>query len=167
MDACVEQAEIVEAQILHEAQRAYTWRYAWGAVNDALAIGSFVGMAAVDRSARATWALSGLASVGSAALTLGLPLDVEYAKWAVYRARALPPCARADKLAALRSAYGHDEAWRVEWPWHVVNFIAGAAVGAAIGFGLHRTTDAVTSALGVVAVGELQLVTQPTALARF
>jgi hypothetical protein len=161
---CVASADRLEAAIAREAGRARTWRLVWGYVNDAFAMYSFTALPLVDRPHRIDYAASGVGSVASAALTFGLPLDVEGAARPLYDARALAPCARLEKLRSLRAAYADDERARVTWPWHALNVVLAGAVLALVGGGLGHVVDGLTSAAGTLAVGELQLVTQPTGL---
>ena len=157
-------ADRLEAAIAREAGRARTWRLVWGYVNDAFAMYSFTALPLVDRPYRIDYAASGVGSVASAALTFGLPLDVEGAARPLYDARALAPCARLEKLRSLRAAYADDERARVTWPWHALNVVLAGAVLALVGGGFGHVVDGLTSAAGTLVVGELQLVTQPTGL---
>lgn len=152
-----------EAALRAEASRARTWRYAWAGVNGGLTIGAFVALPLDDREARPDWIVSGVGSGVTVLACWFFPLRVESA---VDELDALPLAARARQLPRLLRESAEDERSRVTWPWHVANFGLSALGGGIIAFGYdHYLSGALTAGVSA-ALGEVQLFTQPTGLAR-
>jgi hypothetical protein len=153
---------LYEAQV-RDAHRARTWRYAWSGINGALAVGSFAIMPFVERDRRIELAVGGVYSTVGAVFTWFVPLEVESAL--DRRGPAVPLCQGLrleEDYAAVAAA---DEAGRVTWPWHALNVGAGALYTAIMGFGLDQWTNGIIDGVLTIAVGETQLLTQPTRLA--
>ena len=151
-----------DSKALHdEAHRARIWRYTWSGVNAGLMVGSFVAVPLVERESRPDWIVSGIGSGVTVLATWLWPLRVE---GAADELDALPRAERAQALPRLSRESGVDEHDRVTWPWHVANFGLSAAAGAIIAFGYqHYASGAITAAAGT-ALGEAQILTQPTGL---
>lgn len=146
-----------------EAHRARAWRYTWSGVNTGLMVGAFVAAPLVERESRPDWIVSGIGSGVTVLATWLWPLRVE---GAADELEALPPAKRAKALPRLLRESAADEHDRVTWPWHVANFGLSAAGGAVIAFGFkHYVSGALTAAAGT-ALGEVQVLTQPTGLPR-
>jgi hypothetical protein len=144
-----------------EADRAWAWRRNWTLINVGVMAGSLGVVPFVDRESRPDWIVSGASSGITALATFIWPLRVESA---AAELEALPPAERARQLPRLWRESAEDEHDRVTWPWHLANFGLSAAAGAVIAFGYrHYASGALTAAAGT-ALGELQIVTQPTRL---
>jgi hypothetical protein len=146
-----------------EADRAWAWRRNWTLINVGLTAGSFAVVPLVEREDRPDWIISGAGSGITAITTWFFPLRVESA---VEQLDALPASERAKQLPRLWRESAEDEHDRVTWPWHVANVALSAGAGAIIAFGYdHYVSGAVTAAAGT-ALGEVQILTQPTRLGR-
>ena len=144
-----------------EAHRARVWRYTWSGVNAGLMVGSFVAVPLVERESRPDWIVSGVGSGITVLATWLWPLRVE---GAAEELDALPPSEQVRAFPRLRRESAEDEHDRVTWPWHLANFGLSAAGGAVIAFGFkHYVSGAITAAAGT-ALGEVQILTQPTGL---
>jgi hypothetical protein len=148
---------------LRDAHRARTWRYVWSGVNGGLAVTSFALMPFVTRDQRVELAVGGAYSTVAAAFTWFVPLEVESAL--DRRGKAVPLCQGLHLEEQFASEAAADEAARVTWPWHALNFVAGGAYTAIVGFGTGQWVNGVVDGVLTVAVGEAQLFTQPTHLA--
>jgi len=145
--------------VLDEAARARRWRYAWIAINAALAVGSIALLPLSDREQRPSLILSGVGSGISTALTVAWPLDVEAAPSQLLG--ATDPAGVQD----LRRAYGRDERDRLRWPWHLLNVGVGVAYFLILGAGWQQWDKGAWAGLSAFAIGEAQTLTQPSALA--
>ncbi len=146
-----------------EARSARTWRYTWSGVNAGLMVGAFVAVPLVDKESRPDWIVSGVGSGVTVLATWFFPLRVESA---ADELEALPADQRSRHFARLRLESADDEHARVTWPWHLVNFGLSAAAGSIIAFGYgHYASGLVTTVAGT-ALGEAQILTQPTNLPR-
>jgi hypothetical protein len=144
-----------------EAKRARTWRYAWSGINAGLMVGSFAILPAVDRETWPDWIVSGAGSGVTLLATWFWPLRAESA---ADELDALPPAERVRALPRLLRESAEDEHDRVTWPWHVANAGLSLGAGAIIAFGYdHYVSGAVTAVAGT-ALGEVQILTQPTEL---
>lgn len=150
-----------EALLRSEAHRARVWRYSWAGVNAALTAGSFVMVPLVDAEERPDWVVGGVCSAVQTLATWFMPLRVESAEEEL---DALAPAARAAQVKRLLRESGEDEGDRVTWPWHLANFGLAAIPGGIIAFGYgHYESGLITTLVGT-ALGEAQLLTQPTRL---
>jgi hypothetical protein len=152
-----------EPSLRDEAHRARVWRYSWTGVNAALAVGSFVVVPLVDAEDRPDWVVSGAGSAVTALTTWFLPLRVESAEAEL---AALPRAERARHVRRLVLESSEDEHDRITWPWHLVNVGFSALAGGIIAFGYGHYESGLITALGSTALGEAQLLTQPTGLPR-
>jgi hypothetical protein len=150
-----------EALLREEAHRARVWRYSWTGVNAALTVGSFALVPLVDAEERPDWVISGAGTAVTALATWFLPLRVESAEEEL---DALPAAARSRHLTRLSQESAEDEHDRVTWPWHLANFGLAAIPGGIIAFGYHHYESAVITTVVGTALGEAQLLTQPTRL---
>lgn len=150
-----------EALLRDEAHRARVWRYSWTGINGAITVGSFV-IAAIDEAeARPDWVIGGASNAVSTLATWFMPLRVESAEDEL---DALPPAERGKHVKRLLQESGEDEHDRVTWPWHLASFGLAAIPGGIIAFGYgHYESGLITTLVGT-ALGEAQLLTQPTRL---
>lgn len=150
-----------ETLLREEAHRARVWRYSWTGVNAALTVGSFVMVPLVDADERPDWIVGGIGSGVQSIATWFMPLHVESAEQEL---DALPAAERALHVKRLLRQSGEDEHDRVTWPWHLANFGLAAIPGGIIAFGYgHYESGLITTLVGT-ALGEAQLLTQPTRL---
>jgi hypothetical protein len=150
-----------EALLRDEAHRARVWRYSWTGVNGAISVGSFVILPFDDAEARPDWVIGGVSSAVSTLATWFMPLRIEAAEEEL---DALPPAERGKHVKRLLQESGEDEHDRVSWPWHVANLGVAAIPGGIIAFGYgHYESGLLTTLIGA-ALGEAQLLTQPTRL---
>jgi len=149
---------------MSDARRARTWRYAWSGINGGLAVGSFALMPFVERDRRIELAVGGVYSTVSAVFTWFVPLEVE--STLDRKSLAVPLCQGLRFEVEFAATAAADEAGRVTWPWHALNVGAGALYTAIMGFGLGQWVNGVVDGVLTVAVGETQLLTQPTRLSR-
>jgi hypothetical protein len=159
--AAAEPAVCDELLIHAEARRARVWRYSWTGVNAALAVGSFAVVPFVDSESRPDWVVSGTGSAITTVLTFAWPLRVESAEAEL---AALPIIERRKHLPRLLRESAEDEHDRVTWPWHAANVGLSALVGGIIAFGYGHYESGLITGLSGVALGEAQLLTQPTGL---
>jgi hypothetical protein len=144
-----------------EARRARVWRYSWTGVNAVLTVGSFAAVPFVDSESRPDWVVSGVGSAVTTILTFAWPLRVESAEEEL---AALPLSERRKHLRRLLLESAEDEHDRVTWPWHVASFGLSALGGGIIAFGYDHYESGLITTLASVALGEAQLLTQPTGL---
>jgi hypothetical protein len=144
-----------------EADRAWTWRRNWTLINAGLMAGSFAVVPLVEREDRPDWIISGAGSGITALTTWFFPLRVESA---AAELEALPASERAEQLPRLWHESAEDEHDRVTWPWHVANVALSAGAGAIIAFGYHHYVSGAVTAVAGSALGEVQILTQPTRL---
>jgi len=71
---------------------------------------------------------------------------------------------RDHELQRLREHSAHDEVNRIQWPWHVGNLVTALIPGAILWFGFDRQLDGILASVGGFALGEVELLTQPTRL---
>jgi hypothetical protein len=144
-----------------EAHRARVWRYTWSGINAGLMVGAFVAVPLVERESRPDWIVPGIGSGVTVLATWIWPLRVE---GAAEDLEELPSAEQATALPRLMRESAEDEQDRITWPWHLANFGLSAAGGAVIAFGFkHYVSGAITAAAGT-ALGEVQILTQPTSL---
>jgi hypothetical protein len=149
---------------LRDARRAKTWRYAWTGINAGFAVGQFGLMPFVDRDRRIEFAVGGVYATVSAVFTWFVPLEVESTLDRRTNAVSLCEGLRLEENFAATAAA--DEAGRVTWPWHALNVGAGALYFAIMGFATGQWVNGAVDGVLTFAVGEAQLFTQPTRLAR-
>jgi hypothetical protein len=145
--------------LLDEAARARRWRYAWIAINAAMAVGSVALLPLSERDERPSLVLGAVGSGLSTALTLAWPMDVEAAPVQVLGARD------AAGVQDLRLAYGRDERDRRRWPWHLLNLGVGVAYLVILGAGWRQWDKGALAGVSAFAIGEAQTLTQPSRLA--
>jgi hypothetical protein len=145
-----------------EGRRARTWRVAWTAINGALTVGSFAPMPFVSREQWPDLVVSGVGSAISTVLTVAWPLEAEQAG----RLPAPGSCAQLAASIAAAERAAADEAARVTWPWHLINAGVGGVYYAILGLGYGRHASGVLTGASAFVISEIQLFTQPTALAR-
>jgi hypothetical protein len=153
---------LYDAQV-REARRARVWRYAWTGINGTLAVGSVALIPFTSSEKHLELAVSGVGSTISTFATVLWPLDVEAHVNREFS--RTDPCSGLEGEEASAAFAAADEAGRVTWPWHLLNVAVGGVYFAIVGFGTHRWDDAAWDGLSAFAIGEAQLLTQPTRLA--
>ncbi len=149
---------------LRDARRARTWRYAWTGINGALAVGSFGLLPLVQSEQRLELVVGGIGSTVAAVFTWFVPLEVEATlDRKVALASACQRLAVEERFVAAAAA---DEASRVTWPWHLLNLGFGISYTLIVGLGADRWESGILDGVVAFGLGELQLFTQPTGLAR-
>ncbi len=155
----------ITLELEREATKARTWRYAWVGINAGSAVLSLAAIPVLPKSERPTLLVGAATAVVSGTFTWFWPLDVEADAERASEIRLWPEAQRLPRLRQLREHAADDAAERVRWPWHVGNFATALIPGAIVWFGFHEHLDGVLTAAGGFATGEIELLTQPTALA--
>lgn len=150
--------------LVREADHARTWRYAWTAINGGLTLLPIAGLWVLPKSARGDLLVSAGTSAISTAFTWLWPLDVENDAKQAVRLQPSTIGACDAELNRLLLHSSEDEASRFAWPWHVGNFVTALIPAAIILFAFHDRQNAALAAAGGFALGEVELLTQPTAL---
>ena len=151
--------------MLHEqARRARAYRYAWTGINAVLAVGSFALLPLLEPETRKDYIVSGIASTLGTVTTFVFPLNVEHDDAALAALAALPPAERTKKLTRLLKDAADDEHNRVTWPWHVLNLGTSALTSGIIALGFGHVRSGIQTGIISLALGELQIFTQPTGL---
>jgi len=161
--APTENAPIVK-ELVGEAGRARTWRYAWTGINAGSMVLSLGGIPILPKSETPALVVGAATSAVSGLFTWFWPLDVEDDAEAALRVGCLAPAERDSELVRLREHSARDEVSRVQWPWHVGNFVTALIPGAILWFGFDRKLDGALASIGGFAFGEIELLTQPTRL---
>jgi len=157
-------ADDLERTLRTEAARARSWRYAWGAAYDGLALATFAVLPVRDLVERDDLAVTGISAALAGGLVLALRLDVERADVALADLNDAAPCDRVFAIDELYRRYGSDEALHVAWPSHALNVIANSIVGGVIAFGFHHGAYGVYTAASGLAIAEVRLLSQPKRL---
>ena len=150
--------------LTQEAERAYSWRVSWTAVNGAIAVASIAGLLVMPRASRPSLIVGSIASGLTAALAWAWPLEVEAAAQEAALIAGRPARERVPRLRQLYARAANDEAERVQWPWHLVNLGTTLIPAAIIWLGYDQFGDALSTFLVGFALCELALVTQPNRL---
>jgi hypothetical protein len=148
---------------LRDARRARVWRYAWSGVNGGLAVGAFGLMPFASRDQRIELAVGGVYSTAAAVFTWFVPLEVE--STLDRRGSPVALCQGLHLEETFAAAAAADEADRVTWPWHALNFGAGALYTTIVVLGTGQWVNGIVDGVLTVVLGEAQLITQPTRLA--
>lgn len=159
--------EPIAQELAAEAGRARTWRYAWTGINAGSVALSLGGIPILPKSERPALVVGAATAAVSGLFTWFWPLDVEQDAEAAARLGCLAGVERATELTRLRDHSARDESARIQWPWHVGNFVTALIPGAILWFGFHRHLDALLATGGSVASGEIELLTQPTRLSGY
>jgi hypothetical protein len=125
---------------------------------------SLGGIPILPKSETPALAVGAATSAVSGLFTWFWPLDVEADAEAALRVGCFAPAKRDPELLRLREHSARDEASRVQWPWHVGNFVTALIPGAILWFGFNRKLDGALASIGGFAFGEIELLTQPTRL---
>jgi hypothetical protein len=149
---------------LRDARRARTWRYVWTGINGGFAVGQFGLMPFVDRDRRIEFAVGGAFATVGAVFTWFVPLEVE--STLDRKTNAVPLCEGLRLEENFAATAAADEAGRVTWPWHALNVGAGALYFAIMGLTTGQWVNGAIDGVLTFAIGEAQLFTQPTRLAR-
>jgi hypothetical protein len=151
-------------ELVAEARRARTWRYAWTGINAGSMALSLGGIPILPKSDTPALAVGAATAALSGAFTWFWPLDVEEDAETALRLGCRPPAKLELELQRIREHSARDEASRIQWPWHVGNFVTALIPGAILWFGFNRRLDAALASAGGFAAGEIELLTQPTGL---
>lgn len=159
----------LRAAVDDEADHAVTWSSAWVATGASLAFGSFTRAALTrDDDDRIDPLVSGVASLFIPAAILARPLRVIADREAL-RALAGPDvdgdaCAALARAEALVAWSAGDEAAKVGPVAHAVNVGGNVAIGLLLALVFHHGWAGLLNGAGGIALGELQIATQPTGL---
>lgn len=154
----------IAKELVAEAGRARTWRYAWTGINAGSMALSLGGIPILPKSETPALAVGAATSAVSGLFTWFWPLDVEDDAETALHLGCRPPAERDSELLRLREHSARDEASRIQWPWHVGNFVTALIPGAILWFGFNRKLDGALASVGGFAFGEIELLTQPTRL---
>ena len=154
----------IAAELAAEARRARTWRYVWTGINAGSMVLSLGGIPILPKSETPALAVGAATSAASGLFTWFWPLDVEEDSEIALHLACRPPAERDRELLRLRDHSARDEASRIQWPWHVGNFVTALIPGAILWYGFDRHLDGALAAIGSFAAGEVELLTQPTGL---
>ncbi len=162
---------VVRDRLVLESQRATTWSAVWAATGTALVFGNFARVAlASDADGRIDPLVSGTASLFIPAAILLKPLRVIHDSEVVRADAAAVVDGGADACAALAGAEdllaksAADEADKAGPLAHVVTFGGNAAIGVLLAVAFKHGWSGLLNAVGGVALGELQIATQPKGL---
>jgi hypothetical protein len=147
-----------------EAQRAYTWRVTWTAINGGLTVLAIGGLFVLPRSDRPDLILSTIFSALSTAATWLWAMDVESDAKVAAQLKRLPGPRRLERARELFEHSARDESSRLAWPWHAGNFLSALIPAAIILFAFHKPFESAVSLVTGFALGEFELLTQPTNL---
>jgi hypothetical protein len=161
-DASVEAP--IAKELVAESGRAHTWRYVWTGINAGSMALSLAGIPILPKSETPSLVVGAGTAVVSGLFTWFWPLDVEADAETTLHLGCLTPSERDSELLRLREHSARDEASRIQWPWHVGNFVTALIPGAILWFGFDRRLDGVLASVGGFASGEIELLTQPTRL---
>ena len=159
-----DKSQPIGAALAAEARRARSWRFTWTGINGGLTVLALAAIPILPRSERPQLILSASVSALSTSFTWFWPLDVEADSEAAARLGDLPPPECEAKLRQLFENSAHDESSRRAWPWHVGNFVTAIIPASIIWFGFHAKTDGAIALASGFALGEVELLTQPTGL---
>ena len=152
-----------------EAERAITWSSAWVATGAALAFGNFT-RAALTREAddRIDPLVSGVASLFIPAAILARPLRVIADREALRVEAAADAdgdaCAALARGEARVARSAEDEADKAGALAHGVNVGGNVAIGLLLALVFHHGWAGLLNGAGGIALGEIQIATQPTGL---
>lgn len=156
-------AELTQS-LIDEAERAYSWRVSWTAINGAVAVASIAGLLMMPRSSRPSLIVGSIASGLTAALAWAWPLDVEAAAQEAAQLAGRPAHERVPRLRQLYARAARDESARVQWPWHLVNLGTSLVPAAIIWIGYRQFADGLSTFTTGFVLCELALLTQPNRL---
>jgi hypothetical protein len=158
----------IDRKLSVEAKHARLWSGLWGA--------AYGGITIVQASLAATQTDSGARAeniVGASAAFIGvlaiaiLPPSVEFDQlwWEKHKLRLSPhedPCATLATVERLLVRAADSEAFGIGPLVHVGNFVVNIAAGLVLGIGFNRWPAFAYVGLVGIAVGEIQVITQPT-----
>jgi hypothetical protein len=150
-----------------EAERAVAWSSAWVATGATLAFASFTRAALTrDEDDRIDPLVSGVASLFIPAAILARPLRVIADREAL-RVEAEPDgdaCAALARAETRVAESAEDEADKAGPLAHAVNIGGNVAIGLLLALVFHHGWAGLLNGAGGIALGELQIATQPTGL---
>jgi hypothetical protein len=154
----------ITALLRDQSRRARRYRYVWTGINGGLALGCFALLPLSSHDRREDYAVSGIASLVGAVTTFVLPLNAEDDERQLGALSELAPAERHEQLQKLLSDSADDEHARVTWPWHALNLGTSVLTGGIIAFGFGHTESGIQTGIVGFALGEAQILTQPTGL---
>lgn len=158
----------LERRLDADAARARIWATTWGVAYGALTIGQLALLPTADTTGeRAEKVVGASASFIGVLAGLALPLKVmgDQRWWARHRSRLradADPCAALNTIELLLLRDAESEAFGVGPLVHIGNFAINVAAGLVLGLGYGRWGAFGYTTLVGIAVGELQVATQPT-----
>jgi hypothetical protein len=160
-------ADDVARVLRDEAADATLWRVSWTVINSGLTLLTFGGLLVLPRAERAELLVAGVASALSTGVSWWWALDVEDDAVQAAKLARLPAPQRAAHMQRLFEHSARDEAARLTWPWHVGNFVSALVPAAISWLLLHHRQAALFSLVSGFALGEVEMLTQPTGLLRW
>ncbi len=154
----------IATELAAEAGRARTWRYVWTGINAGSTVLALGAIPILPKSDTPELAVSAATTAVSGVITWFWPLDVEEDAEAAAHLGCRPLAERDHELQRLREHSARDEVNRIQWPWHVGNLVTALIPGAILWFGFDRQLDGILASVGGFALGEVELLTQPTRL---
>jgi hypothetical protein len=148
------EAERIEVELEHQERAFQGWRWAWVGIYTALTVGNLVAASYTERKDRIDL------YVGAASSAVAIPPLFIFTQPRLGE----PPCALESRLACAEQKRFDVAMFQREargWVPHVATFVVNAAAGAVLGFGYGRwRSAALTFGIGM-AIGEVQIFTQP------
>jgi hypothetical protein len=146
--------QAVEARLAQQERAFQRWRWAWVGIYTGLTVGNLVLAPFTARRDRIDL------YVGAASSAVAIPPLFIFTQPRLDE----PPCALESRLACAEQKLYDVAAFQREargWVPHVATFVVNAAAGAVLGFGYGRwRSAALTFGIGM-AIGEVQIFTQP------
>ncbi|HEY3449589.1 MAG TPA: hypothetical protein VGK67_24765 [Myxococcales bacterium] len=140
---------------------AKVWWYGWMAGYTALALGQAIPAGLLtSRQDRVNFTVGAITSALAIVATGVMPLDAMYAG---DRVRGLPADGlRLSRAEQILFATAKEERFWQSWIFHVLGAGVGVAAGLVVWLGYGYLVDGIVTALGSVALNEIQMWTQPT-----
>jgi hypothetical protein len=157
----------LDQRLAADAARARIWAWTWRAAYTGITIGEVIlALTATDTETRAADIVGATSSFIGVAANMILPLKImgDQRWWQKHyaRSRGDDPCALVNTAELLLIRGADSEAFGVGPLVHIGNFLINIAGGLVLGLGYGRwSAFAYTSIVGI-AVGEIQVATQPT-----
>lgn len=153
----------IERTVAAEADSAGTWLLGWAIGHGALVAGSLALIPLDDRAARPDHI------VGASAAGVGL-LTTQLGRHGALRARRelaeaprATPCAELARMEETFVRLADGDRMRTAWYMHAVNVTFNVGMGLILGLGYDRWGPAAVQMAGGSAIGELLILTRPTA----
>lgn len=159
----------LDRRLASGAARARIWAWTWRAAYSGITVGETVlALTTNNREDRAADVVGAVSSFIGVAANVLLPLEVmgDQSWWVKHYARSHDddPCALVNTAELLFIRDAKSEAFGVGPLVHVGNFLINIAGGLVLGLGYGRWPAFAYTSLVGIAVGEIQVATQPTDL---